>query len=274
MGVAELRERGRQAAHGRELGWVGRAGLVAHAVIYSLVALLALHVAFGDWSQGTPGKDGALKLVAEQPFGRGLLVLLAVGFAAYGLWRLAQGFFDRKGKGDEAPALAVRAGYVAVGIWFGLLAVLTFNKALSDSNGGTGPSERETASGVFGLPLGRELVFAAGVGFLAGACFQVYKPLAGKLEKALGGGAGYEGSRAALAVGTFGHVARGVVFAIIGIFLCKAAWEFDASETRGLDGALLALVQQSHGALLLGAVAVGLAAYAAWDLVLARYGRV
>ena len=49
---------------------------------------------------------------------------------------------------------------------------------------------------------------------------------------------------------------------------------FDPKQARGLGGALAALAAQPHGALLLGLVAVGLIAFGAYSLLLARYGRI
>jgi hypothetical protein len=71
--------------------------------------------------------------------------------------------------------------------------------------------------------------------------------------------------------GVVGHVARGVVFTIIGVFLGKAAIEYDPKEAVGIDGALLKLVEQPYGRVLLGLVAAGLVAYALYCLVEARY---
>ena len=79
---------------------------------------------------------------------------------------------------------------------------------------------------------------------------------------------------AATGVGIVGHLARMAVFALIGLFLLRAAWEFDPKEARGLDGALLELSQQAYGGLLLGAVAVGLMGYALYCFVEARYRRI
>ena len=79
---------------------------------------------------------------------------------------------------------------------------------------------------------------------------------------------------AATGVGILGHLARMVVFALVGAFLLKAAWEYDPKEARGLDGALLELSQQPYGGLLLGAVGVGLFAYALYCFVQARYRRI
>ena len=62
-----------------------------------------------------------------------------------------------------------------------------------------------------------------------------------------------------------------LVFSLIGIFLCKAALEYDAQEAIGVDGALQKLAGQAYGPWLLGLTAAGLLAYALFCLVDARY---
>jgi hypothetical protein len=75
-------------------------------------------------------------------------------------------------------------------------------------------------------------------------------------------------------VGVVGVLARGVVFSLIGIFLIKAAVEYEPQEAIGLDGALRKLVAQDHGRFLLGLVAAGLLAFGVFCLFQARYRRV
>ena len=74
------------------------------------------------------------------------------------------------------------------------------------------------------------------------------------------------GSRA----GLVGHCARFVVFALIGVFLVRAAIQYDPHEAVGIDGALQKLAQASYGPWLLGVTAAGLIAYAVYCLVDAR----
>ena len=74
--------------------------------------------------------------------------------------------------------------------------------------------------------------------------------------------------------GVAGLAARGVIFAIVGVFLAKAAYEYDPQEAVGIDGALAKLADQAWGTWLLAAVAIGLLAYGAFCLVQARYRRV
>ena len=71
-----------------------------------------------------------------------------------------------------------------------------------------------------------------------------------------------------------GHVARMVVFGLVGVFLVKAAIDYEANEAIGLDGALAKLYDHSYGPWLLGIVAAGLIAFALFSLSDARYRRI
>jgi len=75
-------------------------------------------------------------------------------------------------------------------------------------------------------------------------------------------------------IGTFGHLARMVVFGLVGVFLIKAAIDFDPNKAVGLDGALAKLAHASYGPFLLGVVAAGLIAFGAYSLSDARYRRI
>ena len=76
------------------------------------------------------------------------------------------------------------------------------------------------------------------------------------------------------AFGVFGHLARMVVFALIGYFLVKAAIDFDPDKAVALDGALAKLAKAPYGPVLLGVVAAGLIGFGAFSLVESRYRRV
>jgi uncharacterized protein DUF1206 len=266
------------AAKGRRAGqspWVerlGRAGLVAKGVLYAVIGILAAKVALGGREQ-SPDKNGALRTIAEQPFGKGLLILLAVGLAGYAAWRLAQAILDRDNEGEGPKGLAKRAGALAKAGWYGTLCALTVSTLVGGGNGGG--NEQQTTAGIFDRPGGRYLVYGAGLAFLGAAVFNGYRAVTCKFNKKLKTGEmGDAEEAAATGVGILGHLARMVVFGLIGLFLLRAAWEFDPKHARGLDGALLELSQQTYGGLLLGAVAVGLLAYALYCFVQARYRRI
>ena len=75
-------------------------------------------------------------------------------------------------------------------------------------------------------------------------------------------------------LGTFGHLARAIVFALVGIFLIKAAVDYNARAAVGLDGALAKIVHRSYGPYTLGAVAAGLIAFALYSISDARFRKI
>jgi hypothetical protein len=251
-------------------GTLGRVGWLATAALYALLALLAIRLSVEGRTRGhRPDAEGALQLVAEQPLGQVLLFALLLGFGAHAVWRLAQAVGDRDHAGDDPTGLAKRAGYAALALWYAALAWLTGSIAFGQP---ANTNEKEAARGVLSWPLGRELVTAVGVGFLIAAVGSVVFILRKRhVAKLRPGEAGPEARRIVDIAGTIGYSARALVFAVIGVFLIRAAWEHDPSETIGLDGALLRLAQAPLGPLLLALVGVGLGCYAAWAALQARY---
>jgi hypothetical protein len=78
------------------------------------------------------------------------------------------------------------------------------------------------------------------------------------------------GKRAFTAIGVFGHLARMVVFGLVGYGLLKAAMEYDPQKAIGLDGALNQPSHNSYGPFLLGIVAAGLIGFALYSIADAR----
>jgi len=264
-----------EAKRAGQSDWVeraGRIGLAAKGAIYAVIALLALQIPLGLGGE-TTDKDGALRSVAEQPFGEVLLIALALGFAAYALWRFVQAVLDRDREGTDPKGLAKRAGHFGSGLIYAASCVAATAFVIGGGSGG-GNEKKETAR-VFDLPLGRWIVLAAGLGFLGAGAFFVYRAVSRKFREDLREHEMHSDVRPwAIRVGVVGYAARGLVFGLIGVFLLKAAIEYDAKEAIGLDGALLKLSQQSYGNFLLGLVAAGLLAYALYCFVQARYRRI
>jgi hypothetical protein len=249
---------------------LGRAGLVAKGVSFALVAVLAIGVATGSGGK-TTDRQGALRTLADHGWGKVVLVALAVGFAGYALWRLADAILDRRDEGDDASGLAKRAASLArAAIYVALLWTTISVLAGSGSGGGGGNGEQEATGGVLGWPLGRELVFAAALGVAGAAAFNAYRGVSRKFEDKLSG-MSEAVERAVVVVGVAGHLARALVFAVAAWFLAKAAIQFDPSDAVGLDGALARLAREPYGKALLGITAGGLLAYGIYCLFEARY---
>jgi hypothetical protein len=270
--VGSVAAKGRRAGQSHWVERLGRAGLVAQGVLYGVIGILALKIALGAGDE-SPDKSGALREIAQQPFGEFLLIVLALGFGAHALWRLAEAILDSNDQGDGLKGLAKRLGYLGRAGLYGALCGLTIAKVLGTSD--RGGNEQETTGGVLAMPLGRWIVLAVGLGFLAAAGFQAYRAVTCKFEGKLKMGEMNEvEEKGSIGLGIVGYTARAVVWSLVGAFLVKAAWEYDPKEARGLDGALLELAQQPYGGILLGVVSAGLIAFGLYCFVQARYRRI
>lgn len=273
-GVQELGSRakgqGEQLAHAKTLGWLARAGLVARGVVYGIIGVLALELALGVGGKAT-NQEGALQTIAHQSFGGLLLALLAIGLGGYALWRLIRAIVGHGA--EQTDSGFERLSALDSGIAYGILCI-TAIQILTSSAGGSG-SPKETTGGVLAWSGGTVIVGAAGAILIGVAVYQAYKGLARKFLEDANTGEMSEGvEKGYTALGVFGHVARAVIFALIGYGLIKAALDYNPKEAVGLDGALRNLADASYGPLLLGAVAAGLAGFALYSIVDARYRKV
>jgi hypothetical protein len=259
----------RSASGSRWVEWAGRVGLAAQGVSYALVAGLALLLVAGGGGK-TADRPGAFRTLADDTLGVALLVALAAGFAGYAAWRFAVAFLDRGGNGHDAKGLGKRAGSLGKGLIYAGLAVGIVN--LLSGGSGQAADEDETTAGVLGWPGGRWIVFGVALAIAAAAAWNVYRGVSAKFEKDLRLEQMSPGARRWVRrLGAAGLTARGVVFGIAAWFLGRAAYEFDPSEAVGIGGALAKLASAAHGPYLLGAVALGLLAFAVFCLAQARY---
>jgi Domain of Unknown Function (DUF1206) len=266
----------------RWVAWAGRIGHIAKAVSYAAIAVLALQVAFGDRAE-PEDRQGVLRELSTQTFGKTVLWVLAVGFGAYALWQFVRAFLDRSRDGSDTEGLAKRAHHLGVGVIYvaSTIAAVSLARGSSGSSGGGagagaggGDEKAETAT-VLEWPGGRWIVAAVALGLIGYGVYNVVKAKTQKFRKDLDESGMSPAARTwTTRSGVVGHAARGVVFALVGFFLAKAAWEYDPDEAVGIDGALARLAHQTYGTWLLTAVALGLLAYAVFCLVQARYRRV
>jgi Domain of Unknown Function (DUF1206) len=252
---------------------IARVGLVGQGVSFILVSVLAIQVALGEGGAATD-RQGALRKIAQDDFGRFLVILIAIGFAAYTLWRLAEIILGHEVEEDNARAKwSKRAVAFGKGAIYGALTAAAVSILLGE--GGGGDEEREATEGILGWPAGRWIVGAIAACFAAAALWQVYRAFSEKYEESLKTGQMSDTElRWTERIAFVGLMSRAVVFALIAWFFYNAAEEFNAREAEGLDGALRKLAHESHGPWLLGLVAAGLFAWGLFCLIQARYREV
>jgi Domain of Unknown Function (DUF1206) len=261
-----------------ESTWIERGarfGLATKGFSYILVAVIALKVAAEGDGQ-TQDREGALKTLADEPLGWVLLALVALGFASYAIWQLARAIFDRDNEGDDPIGLGKRLGQVGKAVLYGALAAITASFLFSsESSSGGGQSEDKATAVVLDWPGGRWIVGAVGLAIVGAGVFNAYRALSGSFRKELREEQMSGAERPwYTAFGVIGHLARAVVFGMIGFFVLRAAYQYDPDEAIGLDGALQKLAGEAYGPVLLGAVALGLGAYGLFCLVQAKYREV
>ena len=251
--------------------WLSRAGFVARAAIYAIIGILAFKLAIGSGGKLT-NQQGALDTVANQPFGSLLLTLLAIGLGGYAMWRLFRAALGRGPEGSDSGFERLAA--LVSGLAYGALCVLSVEILIgSGSSGSTTP--KSSAAGVLGWPGGTWIVGAVGLVMIGVALYQAYKGITQKFLEESKTEEMSPGVRKWIGrVGTVGLVARAVVFGLIGIFLIKAAIDYNPKKAVGLDGALAKLVNQPYGSVLLGIVAAGLIAFSLYSLSDARYRKI
>jgi hypothetical protein len=249
--------------------FVARAGLVARGLIYILVGWVAVLVALGHSSREAD-QEGALQLLAGKSYGLVSLWLLAIGFAAYALWRLSEAAFGVSGEPGAGPRLKSLARAV---IYAGL-SYLTFTVIVGSARSQSGRQQDITATAMQ-HPAGRALVGLVGLAVVACGLALVVEGARKKFMKHLRT-AQLRGRmrRVVELLGMIGSMARGLVFALAGVLVIDAAVTRKASESGGIDKALLTLRNQPFGEFLMLLAALGLVIFGVYGLCEARWRKV
>lgn len=249
---------------------LARVGLSAKGVLYASLGLLAIQVARGQTSTGSVTREGAVELVASQPFGQWMLVLFTIGLFSLAAW---QGVLAVTGDPVEGGEAKDRVKYGVKAAIYTATAITALTVLTGDRQSG-GPSEDQAAGMLMGLPGGPWIVGLLGVGLAALAIYQLYEHawktrFMQRLSVHGGGHLRQNIERA----GRAGYAARGTVLLVVGGLFIFAALQHDPQEAAGLSGALRVLAQQTWGTALLWFVALGLLLYGAFCFAEARYRR-
>src|SRR5579872_6550065 len=99
--MQDVKHVGREAAASPEMTLLARTGYAAKGIVYLIVGALAGKVALGEGGS-TTDRNGALRAIYEQPFGKILLAIVAVGLVGYALWSFIQALVDPDHQGNTA----------------------------------------------------------------------------------------------------------------------------------------------------------------------------
>jgi hypothetical protein len=252
---------------------LARFGYASKGVVYLIAGLFTARAAFGLGGQATD-KNGALLTILAEPFGRFMLALIGAGLIGYVLLRFVQALLDPEHKGDDARGIVQRAGYLLSGLLYGGLALTALRLAIG-MRGDAGDQSQTLAARVFDVPLGRWLVGIAGLIVLGGGLYQLYKAYSADFSEHFRWNDMRPAERTwASWLGRIGLAARGIVQALVGLFMVQAAILFDPSKVQGSGDAIQSLAHPPFGLWTVGVVALGLAAYGVYMLVASKYSRI
>lgn len=277
----------RGAAHAARSVWGdrgARVGLAARGLVYFVLAYLVARIALGGLGGNSPkhaaSGPGIAQTLAAQTGGRLALSLLAVGLILFALFSLLDAVLHHD---DESPG-AKRWGDRALSAWgfllYGAFAAYCVHTALSAgaADQTAAQSERqqtEWSAVVLGWPVGWLWLGGLGLsllviaGFLVSRCFRLsflVRLCREEMSPRIW--------RIATYLGAVGYLARAGLFALVGAFVLAAAIENNPGEGNGVDGSARTLAASGYGPYLLWSLAVGLAGYALYMFLEARYRRV
>ncbi|MGY0020568.1 DUF1206 domain-containing protein [Streptomyces sp. YJ-C3] len=263
----------RKAANSSVVDTGARWGLAARGVLYLLIGLLALRVAFGGGGKEADS-SGAIRELAQQPFGKILVWAVGVGLVGMALWRLSEALFGASGPDGKKPGKRLLSAGRCVFYGFMAYSVLSFALSSRGSKGSDAKSQDFTARAL-DLPLGRWLVGIAGVVVIGIGIGVGVRAVLRTFHKHLKKGQMSQHVRRAIDVlGISGGVARGLIYAGVGVFVLSAAAQYDPDRAKGMDGTLRAFADTPAGPWLLALIAFGLLLFGLFSFALARYRRV
>lgn len=267
MTVVEDAEQAAQVVHrSRAVEVLARLGIAARGLVWLVLAVLAFSVVRGRSAQ--TDQAGALRELAQAPFGEPLLLALAVGFLGYGVYCALSAAVGHR---DESGLTRARHRLTSLGK-AGVYLMLCVSTVSFLARGSGGASASSRTADVMSRPGGRTAVLLAGVAVIVVGVVMAGRGLARRHAACLEDYRVPDALRMpAIVVGLVGHVGRGVVVALVGMFLARAAILFDPQQAKGLDAALQSVVEQPYGRSLLSLAVVGMLAYALWSFFESAY---
>ncbi|MGW0808701.1 DUF1206 domain-containing protein [Nonomuraea sp. NPDC002799] len=262
--MSEAETVARRAANSPAMDRLARVGLVCRGVLYGLIGVLALQIAFGGGGKEAD-KNGAISTVAALPFGAVVLWIMVVGFAALTIWQACEALFGSHKIKDLAETIGRTVVYAFICV--ALLTMLLSGKSASDDE-----KSRDVTGMLLELPGGQIIVGAVGLGIIALGVYWLRHGIKKEFRKQLRPmppRAGAVMDRLGLA----GYLARGVIAALAGVFVIQAAVTFDPDKAGGIDATLRAFADTPAGPWLLAIVALGLLLFAGYCLGEARWRR-
>ena len=256
--------------------WVApivRLGYVAKGIIYLLIGVLAVRLAFGLEGGRVTDASGALRVLMNQPFGFFLISALGVGILAYAAWQIVEGLLDTRGKGGGARGWTDRALTIVKGAVYGAVGLEALRMVLGIR--GSSKDADDYARNVMQVPIVGSWFFAlVGVGVGVYGVMQMRKAFRAEFDEDVDAERMRRETGAwTLSLGRIGTAGRGLILTVMGILLARAGFNRSPAEAGGMVDSLWTLMSQPYGTWLFTAAAAGLVCFGIFQLLHWRYAR-
>jgi len=269
----DARYAARRAGNSKYVDWLARAGFIARGVMYMIIGVLAIEIAFGNGGQKAD-QSGAVRVVGDTPFGTFLLWLLVIGFAGMMLWRLSEAIYGGPGADGRKASHRLIAGFKALLYGFIAYGIVRYALGLGAPKSSNKQSVDLTATAM-SHPGGRILVGIVGLVLIGVGAWLAWRAFERKFLSDLRTGEMSPQTRKVVTfLGRFGGIARGIVFSVAGIFLLIAAFTANAHKAKGIDSTLRAFTKTPAGPWLLVLVAIGLVLFGCYSWAESRWRKV
>ncbi|WP_394346669.1 DUF1206 domain-containing protein [Streptomyces dangxiongensis] len=267
----------RRAADSKAMTAAGRAGFAARGLIYVLVGVIALQIAFGGEDGGKQAdRGGALTELADKPLGSAMLWIVGIALAGMALWRLSEAVVGAAG--PDGTKLSKRASSAGRFVFYAFVSYSVLSYAAGDKGSGSGSSDQHTddvTAMVLKWPAGEWLVGIAGAGVVIAGLWIAVRAVQKKFRKHLRTGEmSPRTERVTDVLGVTGGAARGIVFGVAGVFAIVAAVQHQPGKAKGMDDTLRSFRDLPAGPWLLALIALGLAAFGVFSWFMARWRRI
>jgi hypothetical protein len=263
----------KRAAANPALELLERLGYLVRGALYAVMGLLALKIVLSVAGGQTTDLTGSLVVMVSNPFGKLVLIIAAVGLAAYSLWGFTRAIYDPLHRGSDASGYLARLGFVTSALSYAAIVFFAV-QLLAGSGATTNDATKNTIASVLTHPAGGALTILIGLVVIGVALGQFLEAYRATFARDLKGAEMSPRTRdIVVKLGRFGMFARGVIFLIIGWFVVQAGIHHDPSQTQGFSGAFVFLLAQPFGRILLGIVALGFVALGLHSFACARWVR-
>jgi hypothetical protein len=244
-------------ADGGKFQTLTRLGFLARGLLYIVVGVLVIGTG------RTEDLTGALDYVRDSE-ARWLLLVLSLGMATYGLWRLADAALGIENPSHDGKAMRSRAAAALIGAIYLYMAYKAVR--LFSADGYEAGGVEAQADTLLDLPGGRLVLGLAALLLAAAGAMQLMASFKCSFLRKLGTAAHWPLIKW---IGRAGYAARGVIFLAVSLLIGRAAIDGRSDEAGGMEEALDLL---SPPVAL--AVAGGLMLFGLFSMIEARYRRI